>query len=201
MVKDSSSDRVNSASAKPHGLLRGLIDYLHHLIIEIASRLRHVQIHRSPMGDPKGDYDIWQKLGSHLQQMPVIEKHDVKRPTRPKGSQTGRNHSKNLASDTVRSGSEPNELREHNKTRAAQHHQPRVSQQLQSKSIEHINIALILAAEGNQDGVKLHIDLANSAMQTASRFMSHDEYKVFEEKVESRVKAIVDSGRVGDSQG
>jgi hypothetical protein len=201
MAKENSSDRVNSASAQPHGWLRGFIDYLHHLIIEIASRLRHVQIHRSPMGDPKGDYDIWQKLGNHLEQMPVTGKHDVKRPAPPQGSQKGRNHPKNLASDTARSGSEPNEIREHNKTRAAHHHQPRVSQELQSKTMEHINIALILAAEGNQGGVKLHIDLANSAMQTASRFMSHDEYKVFEEKVESRVKAIVDSGRLGDSQG
>lgn len=200
MAKDSSSDRVNSASAQPHGLLRGFIDYLHHLIIEIASRLRHTQIHRSPMGDAKGDYDIWQKLGNHLEQMPVTEKRDVKRPAPPQGSKKGRNHPKNLASDPMRSGSEPNEIREHNKTRAAHHHQPRVSQQLQSKTMEHINIALILAAEGNQGGVKLHIDLANSAMKTASRFMSHEEYKVFEENVESRVKAIVDSGRVGDSQ-
>ena len=200
MAKHNSSDRVNSASAQPHGLPRGLIDYLHHLIIEIASRLRHAQIRHSPMGDAKGDYDVWQRLGDHLQQMPVTEKHDVKQTAPPKGSQEGRKHPKNLASDAMRSGSEPNEIREHNKTRAVLHHQPRVSQQLQSKTMEHINIALILAAEGNQGGVKLHIDLANSAMHTASRFMSHEEYKVFEEKVETRVKAIVDSGRVGDSQ-
>jgi hypothetical protein len=170
-------------------------------MIVIASRLRHTQIHRSPMGDAKGDYDIWQKLGSHLEQMPVIEKHEVERPALRKDSQKGRNHPKDLASDAMRSSPEPNEIREHNKTRMAHQQQPRVSEQLQSKTMEHINIALILAAEGNQDGVKLHIDLANSAMHTASRFMSHEEYKVFEEKVESRVQSIVDSGRVGDSQG
>jgi len=201
MAKDSSPDRVNPASAKPHGLLQGLIDYLHHLMIVIASRLRHTQIHRSPMGDAKGDYDIWQKLGSHLEQMPVIEKHEVERPALRKDSQKGRSHPKKMPSDTIRSSPELNEIREHNKTRMAHQQQPRVSEQLQSKTMEHINIALILAAEGNQDGVKLHIDLANSAMHTASRFMSHEEYKVFEEKVESRVQSIVDSGRVGDSQG
>lgn len=201
MARQSSPDRVNSASANSHGLLRGLIDYLHHLIIVVSSKLRHTQIHHSPMGDAKGDYDIWKKLGSHLEQVPVIEKQAVKPHAIRRGALKGRNHSEKPVNAPMPAGPELSELRERNKSRAARQQQPRISEQLQSKTMEHINIALILAAEGNQDGVKLHIDLANSAMHTASRFMSLEDYHFFEEKVESRVKSIVDGDRHDDSQG
>lgn len=194
MAKQNSSDRVTSASAKSHGLLRDLIDYLHHLSMVISSKLRHAQMHRAPMGDVKGDYDIWKKLESHLEQVPVREQHDVK----PRASSKGRVPTKNLANKTMPTGPQLNELREHNRSKVVHQQQPRISEQLQSKTMEHINIALILAAEGNSDGVKLHIDLANSAMHTASRFMGHEDYKIFEEKVENRVKSIVDSDRHED---
>lgn len=208
MAKQSSPDRVTSASANSHGFLRGLIDYLHHLIIVVSSKLRHTQMHHSPMGDAKGDYDIWKKLGSHLEQVPVIEKHATKPHAIRRGalkgqkhSEIGQKHSEKSVNPPMPAGSEPSELRERNKSRAALQQQPRISEQLQSKTMEHINIALILAAEGNQDGVKLHIDLANSAMHTASRFMSLEDYHFFEEKVESRVKSIIDGDRHDDTQG
>lgn len=197
MAKQRGSDRVTAVS---HGLLRDLIDRLHHLIFVISSKLRHTQIHRSPMGDAKGDYDIWKKLGSHLEQFPVIEKHAVKSHAIRKGAFKGQNQPKNASKNgLMHEGSELNELREHNKSKAVHKHQPRIAEQLQSKTMEHINIALILAAEGNRDGVKLHIDLANSAMQTASRFMGHEECNIFEEKVENRVKSIIDNDRHDDS--
>ena len=199
MDKQDSPEPADAASTKPYGLLRGLIDYLHELIILIASKLRHSQVNQSPMSDAKGDYNLWKTLGEHLEQVPVVEKHDVKRPKSAKGVHGSPIPRKNVANDATRPGPELNEIRDHNKQRAVRQ-QPRISQQLQSKTMEHINIALILAAEGNQDGVKLHIDLANNAMRTASRFMSHEEYEAFEEKVGSRVKSIVDSGRAGDSQ-
>lgn len=201
MAKQRSSDRVGSASASSRGLFQDLIDYLRHLIIVISSRLRHRQIDHSPMGDAKSDYDIWQRLGSHLEKVPVIEKPDpVKSPVTRSRTLNHPRHPRNTANAPMPAGLELKELRERNVSRAARQHLPRMSEQLQSKTIEHINIALILAKEGNQDGVKLHIDLANSAMHTASRFMSHEEYSSFEEKVESRVQSIIDSDRHDDSQ-
>ena len=197
-MKRSGSDPVHAASTKPHGLLRELIDYLYQLILLVAAKLRHAQVNQSSMGDAKGDYDIWKTLGEHLEQFPVIEKHAGKRSKFEKGAHGDRMPPKNLANDATRPDTDLNEIRDHNKQRAVLQ-QPRISQELQSKTMEHINIALILAAEGNQNGVKLHIELANNAMRTASRFMSQEEYEVFEEKVESRVKSIVDSGRVADS--
>ena len=197
MAKKSSPDPVTSASAESHGWLRDLIEYIHHLIIAISSKLRHKQISRSSMGDAKGNYDIWGKLGNHLEQAPVLEKRDMKPKPRviPKREKRDRKQPVVVANDAMPTGDALNELREYNKSKVAHQQQPHVSEQLQAKTMEHINIALILAAEGNQKGVKLHIDLANSAMHTVSRFMSHEDYKAFEAKVESRVQSIVERDR------
>ena len=199
MVEESSSDPVAPASSKSHGWLRDLIDYLHRLIIAISAKLRHMQIHRSPMGEAKGDYDIWDKLGKHLQQVPVLVKHDAKPRLTPKRAEKGRKQTVVMAKNVIPTDPELNEIREYNRTKVARRQQPHISDQLQSKTMEHINIALILAAEGNRDGAKLHIDLANSAMHTASRFMNHEDYKAFEVKVETRVRSIIDRDRHADS--
>jgi hypothetical protein len=198
MAEHSSSDSVTSDSAKSHGFLQDLIERLHHLMIVISSKLRHAQIHHSPMGDAKGDYDIWERLGNHLQQVPVREKPDAKPRAIPKEASIEGYQSGSLASYTMPAAPPSNELRKHNKRKAAHQKQPRISEQLKSKTMEHINIALILAAEGNQEGVRLHIDLANSAMHTASRFLSHEDYEAFEEKVESRLRSIIDGDRHDD---
>ena len=200
MAKKNSSESITSAPTKSHSWLRDLIDYLHHLIITISSKLHHSKMQRAPMGDAKGDYDIWDKLGNHLEQVPVLEEHDTKPKPRviPKRAQKGRTRPVVVANEAMPTGAELNELREHNRNKAAHQQQPHIRDQLQSKTMEHINIALILAAEGNQDGMKLHIDLANSAMQTASRFMSHEDYRVFEAKVESRVRSIIEKDHHDD---
>ena len=201
MAKHNSSDRITSVSAESRAPLRDLIDHLHHLMIVISSKLRHTQIHRSPMGDLKGDYDIWERLGSHLQQVSVREKRDVKPRATPKPKDALRKTGQLgiLGDQTMPEVLPSNELRKHHKSKAAYQQLPRLSEQLQFKTMEHINIALILAAEGNQEGVKLHIDFANNAMQTASRFMSHKDYEAFEEKVERRLKSIIDGDRHEDS--
>ena len=200
MAKHSSSDRITSVSGESRAPLRDLIDHLHHLIMVISSKLRHTQMQSSPMGDPKGDYDIWERLGNHLQQVPVREKRDVKPRENPKAKEAFREAGQrgSLADLTNPAVLPSNEIGQHNKSQAAHQHLPRLGEQLQFKTMEHINIALILAAEGNQDGVRLHIDLANNAMQTASRFMSHEDYEAFEEKVERRLRAIIGGDRHED---
>jgi len=195
MADHSGSDRVTSASANSHEFLRDLIEHLDHLMIEISSKLRHTQIHHSPMGDAKGGYDIWERLGNYLEQVPLREKPDAKPCAVPKEASKEENQPGSLASYTIPTVSPSNELRKHNKSKAAHQKQPRISAQLQFNTMEHINIALIRALEGNQEGVRLHIDLANSAMHTASRFLSHEDYEAFEEKVESRLRSIIDDDR------
>ena len=192
MVKIHDSEGLWSTPVGSHGLLHGLIDYLHHLIVVISSRLRHTQMHRSPMGDAKGEIDIWARLGSHVEQIPVedppLEKLRVignKGPAAP-----GRR--KNAPAPALVEH-DPNGLGEYNKRKAILQRQPRMHKQLQRNTTEHINIALILAKEGNKSGARLHIGLANGAMHTASRFMSHDEYEAFEKRVEHRIDSILSS--------
>jgi len=201
MAKKNDPREVQSTPVASHGLLHGLIEYLHHLIIVISSRLRHTQIHHSPMGDAKGEFDIWERLGGHVEQIPVEESSHEKSSVIRNGKAASPRRQKNvrtpapLASAAER---DPNGLGEYNKQKAILRRQPRLHKQLQRKTTEHINIALILAKEGDKDGAKLHIELANGAMHTASRFMSHDEYEVFEKKIERRIESIIRAE--GDAQ-
>ena len=195
MAKRSDSERVGSPSAEPHGLLRGLIDVLHHLVIMMSSLRRHKQIHGSPMGDSKSDYDIWKKLGSHVEQVSAESQPDTKPPAISKRAANGP-----IRHDTTTAEvREFNQLTEHSKQKAVNQLLPRMDEQMQRKTMDHINISLILAREGNEDGAKLHIELAESAMHTASRFMSHEEYEIFEQKVEHRLESILDRNRPDDS--
>ena len=184
-----------NASVEPHGLLRGFIDAINHLVIMIASRLRHMQILRSAMGSAKGDYDIWQKLGSHMEQISAESQPDTEPRTIKKGKSTT-HHRQDHAATTAQ---ELNRLTEHGKRKAVNRLLSPMNEHMQSKTMEHINISLILAKEGNTDGAKLHIDLAENAMHTASRFMSHEDYEIFEKKVEHRLESIMDRDLSSDS--
>jgi hypothetical protein len=47
--------------------------------------------------------------------------------------------------------------------------------------------ALILARIGRGDGARIHADLAETAMETAARYMSEEEYCALEAEVERRL--------------
>ena len=196
MAKQGTSGKVTSSSVESHGLLRGLIDALHHLVITVSARLRHTQIHRSPMGDAKGNYDIRGKLGSHVEQIQSERQPQTK--SRPLREGTAKDP--DLYEDAAGTAREFNQLSAHGKRQAVNRLLPSMNQQLQRTTMEHINISLILAREGNTEGARLHIDLAESAMHTAGRFMSHEEYEIFEKKVEHRLESIIDGDRPDDTE-
>ena len=195
MVKHIGSGRPVASSAGSPGIPRGLIDAIHDLLIRIASRLRHAQIERSAMGDAQGDYDIWQKIGNHVQRVSAEHRPDQQ-------SRTGRKRTAKpvdrAVTATVTTG-QPSRFTEHSRHKAAKRLLPRMHEQLQNKTMEHINIALIMAREGNAEGARLHIDLAQNAMHTASRFMSREEYEAFEQKVERRLESLVSDNRLDDA--
>lgn len=191
MGKRDVSDQVASRPSESHGSLRGLIDALHQLIIMVSSRLRLTQIHGSAMGDAKGDYDIGTKLRNHVERISADSRPDTKARTTKKAPGAGLG----LKGDTAATAQEPNEIVEDSKRKATSQLLPRMNVQLQRNTMEHINISLILAREGNIEGAKLHIELAENAMHAASRFMSHEEYEIFEQKVERRLESIFDRDR------
>ena len=190
MAKQSASEQAEASSVKSHGLLRGLIDALYHLITTISARLRHMRIQGSPMGDAKGEYDIWEKVGNHVEQISA----DSKPAKKSRRTITPKSKVPDPREPVAVAARDSNQLTEHSKQEAVNRLLPSMSAQLQSKTMEHINISLIMAKEGNKDGARLHIDLAENAMHTASRFMSHEEYALFERKIEQRLKSIVDRG-------
>ena len=196
MAKQGISGKVTSSSVESHGLLRGLIDALHHLVITVSTRLRHTQIHRSPMGDAKGNYDIRGTLGSHVEM--ILSERQPQTNSRPKREGTAKDPAQHEG--TVATAEGFNQLSEHSKRQAVNQLLPSMNQQLQRTTMEHINISLILARAGNIEGARLHIDLAESAMHTAGRFMSHKEYEIFEKKVEHRLESIIDGNRPDDAE-
>ena len=195
MDKKNVSDQSSSTPAQSHGSLRGLMDALHRLVIMISSRLRHAQIHGSAMGDAKGYYDIGKILRSHVEKISADNQPDTKSRTTRKAPAAG----PDLKRDTAATAEPSSQIAEHNKRKATSQLLPRMNGQLQSNTMEHINISLILAREGNIEGAKLHIKLAEDAMNAASRFMSHEEYEIFEQKVERRLESIIDRDRPNDA--
>lgn len=179
----------------PHGrldcYLHAVAESLHRIVLAISSKLRHMHILRSQMGDVKGDFDIWERLGSHVEQIPVIEKPTADSPSARQRADTHRT----VDSPVITKGSDLGQLGQYNIRKAILNHHPHIDEQLRSSTMEHINLALHLAREGNKDSARLHIELAQSALHTASRFMSHEEYELFEQKVEHRLEAIVKDDR------
>lgn len=171
------------------------MDSLHQLVIMISSRLRHTQIHGSAMGDAKGSYDIGKKLRSHVEKISADKQPDTKSRTIRQAPVAD----PNLQRGAPVTAEVSSQIAEHNKRNAASRLLPRMNEQLQSNTMEHINISLILAREGNTEGARLHINLAENAMHSASRFMSPEEYKIFEQQVERRLESIIDRDRPNDA--
>jgi hypothetical protein len=72
--------------------------------------------------------------------------------------------------------------------------QPHLGEKMQATTIRHINRALSLAKQGNAAGAKVYAGLAESAMETAGRYMAAEEYRAFREEVESRLSSLVQRG-------
>lgn len=197
MAKQNAFEQVSTSSAGPHGFLHSLAESFHQIVIAISSRLSHMHLLRSQIGDAKGELDIWHKLGNHVKQIPVREKTETKQHPRRDPANTVTTEQ----APTLVKGAELSELGRYNVRKAILEHHPHISDQLQRRTMEHINLSLGLAREGRKDAAKLHIDLAQSAMHTASRFMSHDEYDAFAQKVERRLESIVQEGRTGPQEG
>ena len=195
MGKKNLSDQFASPSSESHGSLRSFIDTLYRLFIKISSRLRNIQIHESAMGEAKSDYDIGKKLSGHIDKVAAESQSSTKSHSGGKALAAD----SNTQEDTAATTSQSSPIAKHSKRKATDRLLPSMSEQLQKNTMEHINISLILAKEGNTEGARLHIKLAENAMHAASRFMSYEEHAVFKQKVERRLDSIVDRDRRSDA--
>lgn len=171
--------------------LKSLLDSLHHLFLRVSGKLRQVHLLRSEIGEAKGNADIWGRLGTHIRETPVSDEPEqlVSATSRKHHVTTPEYHKVELEKGRTLS-----ELGKYYQRKVRVEMHPHMSDQMRDSTMEHINTSLHLAKHGDQDGAKLHIELAESAMHTASRFMTHDQYADFEKKVRERLESIIRNG-------
>jgi hypothetical protein len=75
--------------------------------------------------------------------------------------------------------------------RGSAHVEPFMREKMRSNTLDHINKAMVLAKRGDAQGAKIHAGLAENAMRTAGEYMSDEEYRQFKEKVETRLKSVM----------
>jgi hypothetical protein len=169
-----------------------MLETLHHLFLNISGKARQQHLQNSKMSDAKGDVDIWGKIGHFLEATPELSEDDV---FHLQDEHIHRSHqNETLHRPSLEDGAELSELGKYYQRKVRVETHPHMSEQMQRNTIDHINTALHLARKSDQSGARLHIELAESAMHTAGRFMSHDEYREFELKIEERLKHIMDQG-------
>lgn len=189
MPNSLSNDPIGHTHSNRHGLLRSLIESLHHLSIILGTRMRQAHIRdRRQMEHAKGNYDVWGKLSTHVEQMPTQEL--------PAESAAGMRHKKSGKTQArplrkIEGGRRFKQLSSYFSRQALIGKHPHMDEKMCSSAMQHINLALHLAGQGNKEGAKVRIHLAESAMHTASRFMTHEDYERFEQKVEHRLQEIV----------
>jgi len=174
--------------------LQSLSASLQRLLGNISSQLRQMQLLKFQMGQTKGNVDIWGRLGPFLEQAPVIASDEAPLSAKPEYEQEQQQQQHSLGLCSLERGRELSELGKYYQRKAGTEFQPQMGEKLQQNTITHINSSLILARKGDKEGARLHIQLAESAMHTAGRFMSREEYAIFEEKVELRLTDIIEKG-------
>ena len=192
MSKPTPPDHSDTPHLHLHSPLQALIETLHRMMISVSERLRHVHIHhRKQMEHAKSSYDIWAKIGSRIEQIhtesqerPAMDP-QVSEPARP-GQSSARPYDTHVAPGRFSALS-----KYYTRKTIAEHH-PHMDEVLRNRTMEHISSALQMARKGNRDGAKLHVNVAENAMHTASRFMNHDDYEAFERHVEQRLESLLE---------
>ena len=171
--------------------LKSLLDSLHHLFLRVTGRLRQMHLLKSEMGEAKGNADIWGRLGTFIKETPVSDEPDelISTVSRKSHVTTPEYHRVELEK-----GRSLSELGKYYQRKVRVEMQPHMSDQMRDSTMQHINTSLYLAKRGDQDGARLHIQLAESAMHTASRFMTHEKYAEFEAQVNERLESIIQDG-------
>lgn len=183
-------NKSKSADHKSGGFLRSLIESLHQLQMTLSSKLRHTHLSSSkPAGEMKESVDIWKRLETHLEETQVVRQEDEK----PDHAHIGlREELPEIKTHSLEQ--EQNPLSDFYAHKASASPHIHMDEQMQKNTMEHLNRALHLARRGDKEGAKVHAELAETAMETASQFMSHEEYEAFHTEVEKRLESLVSKG-------
>ncbi len=170
--------------------LQKLWESLHELFLNAANELRHRQMSKSMMSAPRDRIDIWGKLGGHLDSLPLSEdKDDTQQPEEPELSYQNKEYYHYPDKGVANKSGGLGEYYQNNTCTKMYHH---VSDQMHRSAMDHINKSFYLAKKGDKFGAKLHVELAESAVHTASRFMTEEQYSCFEKKMLTRIEDAID---------
>ena len=140
------------------------------------------------MTEPKEVMDIWGKLRDYIENVPILGQKETDPAHSFRHQLDEKRKRAEQFQDSIMHRDDPSE---HILENINVHKHPHIKEQMYSNAMNHINTAYSLAHSGDQYGAKLHIELAESALHTASRFMDHDEYMQLEVKVMARIELFI----------
>ena len=170
--------------------LQKLWESLHKLFLNLSHEMRHRHLSKSEMSEPKGKIDIWGKLGGHFESLPEPDDKDHFQQSDEHEPSFHKNEYFHYPDKE--SVQEAGSIGEHFQNNNDKKLHPHVSDQMQRSAMDHINMSFYLARKGDKFGAKLHVELAESAVHTASRFMTEEQYRCFEKNMMTRVESVVD---------
>lgn len=174
---------------KHHLDLASLIESLRLLFAQVSRRLlEHRLTERSPSSSTADSADISDALDNHLE-LTAADAASQEPESAASRSPAGEPKATSKAA-TVPPGLFTALARRFRKRRWAVN-QPHLGEKMRATTNDHINQALRLARSGNVQGAKLHTELAENAMKTASQYMSDEDFRAFKEKVEGRIRSIL----------
>ncbi len=191
---------TNNKQHSTLGSLKSLIDELQALLLAISGRLHQLHLHKHSRESTESSVDIWGKLGHFLETHPVDQDPELHLESHQRQSTAvnkhGGGHKTNHNLDTYLDG-KPREVGQlgefYQRERVRVEVKPHMSEQMSRNAMDHINSSLHFAKQGDTQGARLHIELAESATKMASQFMSKSEFKDFETKILQRINDIVEN--------
>ena len=195
-------DDVDSTGEKPGFLwkeLRGLIEVLQDLHLQISSRLleKRIEPPAHSMDDVKEALDVSQALKEYI---------DTRRgeQTRAEGVDTSpTEESSDSRDEAVPTDSapaagpapdaplNPNELSDYLREHAVDQEFGRhLGEKMRATTLEHLNKTVQLARQGDRKGAYIHAELAENAMRLAREYMSSQEFEIFQKTVKERMDAV-----------
>jgi hypothetical protein len=164
---------------------------MHRLFLRLSQEIHARQLRESTMSDPKNKIDIWGRLEEFIDQVPAVTQQ-----ANPLLQQQPVQQETETFLQAAQFPARPHKNSVQANKRFFDKIQvkvrPHMKEQMHKNALHHINMSYFLAHKGDRHGAKLHIELAENAVHTASRFMSDEEYEAFEQVISLRIERFID---------
>jgi len=176
--------------------LRALLNALRDLYLSMGTRLLNKRM-QPPSSSPTAgsNTNIADSMRNHIEQTaaqtatseqsdPNADSPAGVQATAGKAASGGRNQ------EALRPGLFDGLARRFRRNRQAGKLEPHLREKMRANTFAHINKSMRFARQGKSEAAKIHAELAESAMKTASEYMTEEEYRAFEQHVKEKLAAI-----------